>query len=84
MDAGNRQTDGQTGGRNSVISAGGGELSRVDEGGVSKSSLGQLVKTYEGKIVVQQQAEAGAMVKPPANDSEPAGRRGEGGLDFRF
>jgi hypothetical protein len=41
------------------------ELTKV---GVSKSSLGQLVKTYGGKIVGQQQAEAQAMVQPPAKD----------------
>jgi len=36
--------------------------------GVSKSSMGRLVKLYGGKIVVQQQAEAEAMVKPPTKD----------------
>ena len=41
------------------------ELTKV---GVSKSSLGQLVKTYGGKIVGQQQAEAEATVQPPAKD----------------
>jgi hypothetical protein len=35
---------------------------------VSKSSLGRLAKLYGGQIVVQQQAEAEAMVKPPAKD----------------
>lgn len=35
---------------------------------VSKSSLGRLVEGYGGKIVVQQQSEAEAMVKPPAPD----------------
>lgn len=35
---------------------------------VSKSSLGRLVKMYGRKIEVQQQAEAEAMVKPPAQD----------------
>jgi len=41
------------------------ELTKV---GVSKSSLGQLVKTYGGNIVAQQQAEAETMVQPPAKD----------------
>jgi hypothetical protein len=41
------------------------ELTKV---GVSKSSLGQLVKRYGGKIVAQQQTEAEAMVQPPAQD----------------
>lgn len=41
------------------------ELTKV---GVSKSSLGALIKTYGGKIVVQQEAEAEATVKPPAKD----------------
>lgn len=41
------------------------ELTQV---GVSKSSLGHLVKTYGGKIVNQQQLEAEGMVKPPAKD----------------
>lgn len=41
------------------------ELTKV---GVSKSSLGHLVKRYGGKIVVHQQAEAEATVKPPAKD----------------
>jgi hypothetical protein len=36
--------------------------------GVSKSSVGRLVKLYGSKLVVQQQAEAEAMVKPPASD----------------
>jgi len=36
--------------------------------GVSKSRLGELVKLYGGKIVVQQEAEATAMVKPPAKE----------------
>ena len=35
---------------------------------VSKSSMGRLVKLYGSKMVVQQQAEAEAMVKPPAKD----------------
>ena len=35
---------------------------------VSKSSMGRLVKLYGGKIVIQQQAEAEAMVKPPTKD----------------
>ncbi|MFQ5614248.1 MAG: hypothetical protein ACE5H9_19165 [Anaerolineae bacterium] len=33
---------------------------------ISKSSMGRLVTLYGSKIVVQQQAEAEAMVKPPA------------------
>ncbi len=41
------------------------ELTKV---GVSKSSLGGLVKTYGGKIVAQQEAEAEATVKAPAKD----------------
>lgn len=41
------------------------ELTKV---GISKSSLGHLVKTYGGKIVTQQQLEAEATVKPPAKD----------------
>ena len=41
------------------------ELTKV---GVSKSSLGDLVKTYGGQMVAQQEAEAEAMVKPPAKD----------------
>ena len=41
------------------------ELTKV---GVSKSRLGELVKLYGGKIVVQQEAEARAMVKPPAQE----------------
>lgn len=41
------------------------ELTKV---GVSKSTLGALVKTYGSKIVLQQQAEAEAMVKAPAKD----------------
>jgi hypothetical protein len=41
------------------------ELTQV---GVSKSQLGELVKTYGGKVVAQQEAEATAMVKPPAGD----------------
>ena len=41
------------------------ELTQV---GVSKSHLGELVKTYGGKVVAQQAAEAEAMVKPPAAD----------------
>lgn len=41
------------------------ELTKVS---VSKSRLGDLVKVYGGKIVVQQQLEAEAMVKPPAKD----------------
>ena len=41
------------------------ELTQVS---VSKSRLGQLVKTYGGKVVVQQQAEAEAMVKPPSKE----------------
>lgn len=36
--------------------------------GVSKSRLGELVKSYGGQIVEQQAAEAEAMVKPPARD----------------
>jgi hypothetical protein len=39
------------------------ELTQV---GVSKSQLGELVKTYGGKVVAQQAVEA--MVKPPARD----------------
>jgi len=35
---------------------------------VSKSSLGRLVSLYGGKMVVQQQAEAEAMVKPPVKE----------------
>lgn len=35
---------------------------------ISKSSLGRLVTLYGGKIVRQQQAEAEAMVKPPAKE----------------
>jgi hypothetical protein len=42
-----------------------GELTEV---GVSKSQWGELVKTYGGKIVAQQEAEAEAMVQPPAGD----------------
>ena len=41
------------------------ELTQV---GVSKSQLGELVKTYGGKVVAQQEAEAEAMVQPPAAD----------------
>jgi hypothetical protein len=41
------------------------ELTKV---GVSKSALGELVKSYGGQIVVQQQAEAEAMVKAPSQD----------------
>ncbi len=41
------------------------ELTKV---GVSKSMLAEMVKTYGGKIVCQQQAEAEAMVKAPAKD----------------
>jgi hypothetical protein len=40
----------------------------LTEVGVSKSQLGELVKTYGGKIVAQQEAEAEAMVQPPAGD----------------
>jgi hypothetical protein len=40
----------------------------LTEVGVSKSQLGELIKTYGGKIVGQQEAEAEAMVKPPAGD----------------
>ena len=40
----------------------------LTEVGVSKSELGELVKTYGGKIVAQQEAEAEAMVKPPTQD----------------
>ncbi len=40
----------------------------LTEVGVSKSQMGELVKLYGGKIVVQQEAEAEAMVKPPAGD----------------
>lgn len=36
---------------------------------VSKSSLGRLVTLYGGQIVAQQQAEAEAMVKPPAKEA---------------
>lgn len=36
--------------------------------GVSKSRLGELVKIYGGQIVVQQEAEATAMVKAPAKE----------------
>jgi len=36
--------------------------------GVSKSRLGELVKIYGGQIVVQQEAEATAMVKAPAQE----------------
>ena len=36
--------------------------------GVSKSSLGRLVTLYGSKLVVQQQAEAQATVKPPVSD----------------
>ena len=36
--------------------------------GVSKSRLGELVKLYGGKIVSQQEAEATAMVTPPAQE----------------
>ena len=38
---------------------------------VSKSMLGELVKIYGGQMVNQQQAEAEAMVKPPAKDAVP-------------
>jgi hypothetical protein len=41
------------------------ELTKV---GVSKSMLGEMVKTYGGQIVVLQQAEAEAMVKAPIKD----------------
>ena len=41
------------------------ELTKV---GVSQSMLGEMVKTYGGKIVIQQQVEAEAMVKAPAKD----------------
>jgi hypothetical protein len=41
------------------------ELTQV---GVSKSQLGELAKTYGGKIVKQQTLEAEAMVKPPVRD----------------
>jgi len=41
------------------------ELTQV---GVSKSRLAELVKTYGGKIVAYQAAEAEAMVQPPASD----------------
>jgi hypothetical protein len=41
------------------------ELTQV---GVSKSHLGELVRIYGGKIVVQQAAEAEAMVKAPGRD----------------
>jgi hypothetical protein len=41
------------------------ELTKV---GVSKSALGKLVKTYGGQMVLQQQAEAEAMVKAPAQE----------------
>ena len=37
--------------------------------GVSKSRLGELVKLYGGQIVVQQEAEARAMVKAPAKEA---------------
>ena len=36
--------------------------------GVSKSKLADLVKEYGGHLVVEQEAEAVAMVKPPAKD----------------
>ena len=45
------------------------ELTKV---GVSKSRLGELVKLYGGKIVVQQEAEATAMVKAPAKEDVKA------------
>jgi hypothetical protein len=41
------------------------ELTQV---GVSKSQLGELAKSYGGKIVAQQALEAEAMVKPPGRD----------------
>lgn len=40
-------------------------FSNLTKVGVSKSRLGELVKLYGGQIVVQQEAEAAAMVKPP-------------------
>jgi hypothetical protein len=48
------------------------ELTRV---GVSKSSLGELLKRYGGQLVGQQEAEATAMVKAPAQAEEVVTRR---------
>jgi len=48
------------------------ELTKV---GVSKSSLGELVKRYGGQLVAQQEAEATAMVKAPAQAEEVVTRR---------
>ncbi len=45
-------------------------FTELTEVGVSKSRLGELVKTYGGQIVSQQAAEAEAIVKAPAKDEE--------------